>query len=58
MSRFDVHTCHNCGEIEFEDKMLEYNDHYFCGINCKVKQKEKDDAKLNSGYDPVICGDN
>ena len=48
MSRFTTKTCHTCGEIEFEDKMLEYNDHFFCGIRCKLTQERKEDAKLTS----------
>lgn len=42
-----VKTCHACGTIEHEDLMLEYNDHFFCGINCKLKQERKDDETLN-----------
>ena len=56
--RFKMQTCHTCGDIEFEDKMLEYNDHWFCGILCKLKQKEKDDENLNRNYRPINCGDN
>jgi len=26
--------------------MLEYNDHMFCGIICKLKQERKDDENL------------
>ena len=58
MAKFDVQTCRVCGDIEFEDKMLEYNDHFFCGIRCKKHQERIDDAKLNGTYTPVICGDN
>ena len=46
MSRFDIKTCKVCGEIEFEDKMLEYNDKHFCGIRCKIIQERIDDEKL------------
>jgi len=66
--RFKVKPCHVCGDIEFEDNMLEYNDHFFCGINCKITQERKDDEKLNqddSGgdngvvpYRPIVCRDN
>ena len=44
--RFEIHTCWICGDIEFEDKMLEYNNHMFCGIICKLKQERKDDENL------------
>ena len=47
MSRFDIHRCFTCGKNEFEDVMLEYNDHMFCGIRCKLTQERKEDAKLN-----------
>ena len=45
--RFNVQTCHICREIEFEDKMLEFNDHWFCGITHKLLQERKDDESLN-----------
>ena len=45
--RFHVQTCHICGEIEFEDIMLDYNDHWFCGEAHKQQQKDKDDENLN-----------
>lgn len=46
MGRFTTETCHMCGEIEFRDNMLEYNDHYFCGINCKLAKEREDDKNL------------
>ena len=27
--------------------MLEFNDYWFCGITCKLKQERKDDENLN-----------
>jgi ribosomal protein S27AE len=66
--RFDVQTCHICGEIEFEDKMIEHNDKWVCGITCHLKLKGKEDERLNQNdargddtvvpYRPVICRDN
>ena len=47
MSRFTTKTCHTCGEIEFEDKMIEFNDHHFCGILCKITQERKENESLN-----------
>ena len=43
---FRVNPCWICGDIEFKDKMLEYNDHMFCGIICKLKQERKDNENL------------
>lgn len=45
--RFKIHRCHICNEPEFEEKMIEYNDHFFCGIYCRTIQGRKDDANLN-----------
>jgi formylmethanofuran dehydrogenase subunit E len=46
--RFNVKTCHVCGEIEFEDKMLEYNDRWFCGLIHKLQQERKDNESLTN----------
>lgn len=46
MGRFTICRCHTCGTNEFEDNMLEYNDHFFCGIRCKLIQERKDDENL------------
>jgi hypothetical protein len=48
MSKFDIHRCYTCGNNEFEDKMLEYNDHMYCSLVCKLKQERKDDEKIGS----------
>lgn len=45
--RFTIHTCSICGKKEFEDNMLEYNDHYFCGLPHQLIQKGIDDENLN-----------
>lgn len=45
--RFEIHTCYWCGKREFEDNMLEYNDHHFCSLVCKLKQERKEDEELN-----------
>jgi len=44
--RFIIQTCWACRKKEFEENMLEYNDHWFCGITCKLKQERKDDENL------------
>lgn len=44
--RFNIHRCHVCGKNEFEDVMIEYNDRFYCGIRCKLKQERKDDEML------------
>lgn len=46
--RFEIHTCFTCGRKEFEDNMLEFNDHMFCGLRCKLTQERKDDEKLTT----------
>lgn len=48
MSKFDVQRCHTCGEIEFEDRMLEYNDKFYCGLPHKLKQEREKNENLNS----------
>ena len=48
MSRFKTKTCYTCGEIELEDNMLEYNDLWFCCIQCKSKQERKENASLDT----------
>ena len=35
------------GAKEFEDNMLEYNDHFFCGIVHKLQQERKENESLN-----------
>ena len=46
MSRFTIRECYQCGEHEFEDKMLNYNDHYYCSLNCRLKKEREDDKNL------------
>ena len=48
MSRFDIHRCHNCGVNEFEDKMIEFNDKFYCGIRCKLTQERKQDESIGN----------
>lgn len=65
--RFNIQRCRICGVNEFEDNMLEYNDKWFCGITCKLKQERKEDESLNQNdpgsdstvvpYRPIICGE-
>lgn len=38
--------CHWCQKLEHQKRMLNYNDHYFCSIQCKLKQEECDDDTL------------
>ena len=62
MGRFDIQRCYNCGKNEFEDNMLEYNDHFYCGIRCKIiKERESnetlDDLDNVVPYRPVICNE-
>jgi hypothetical protein len=47
MSRFTIHRCHICGKNEFADNMIEYNDHWFCGLPHKLIQERKENADLN-----------
>lgn len=46
--------CHTCGKLQPEPRCLNYNDHWFCGLICKKKQKEKDDANLASPSGRVV----
>ena len=44
---FGAHRkCALCGKIEHQKKMLNYNDRFFCSIQCKVKQERYDDDSL------------
>ena len=45
-SRFNIQRCYICGKKEFEDNMLEYNDHFFCGLPHKLQQERKDNENL------------
>ena len=47
MGKMTVRRCKTCGELEFEDKMLDYNDHWFCSIFCKLKKEKQDDENLS-----------
>lgn len=38
--------CFICGKEQSERRSIEYNDHWFCGLTCKLKQERKDDENL------------
>ena len=38
--------CYTCGTLQPEPRCIEYNDHWFCGLQCKLKQEKKDDEAL------------
>lgn len=48
MSRFDIHRCKSCGKNEFEDNMLEYKNHFYCGIRCKLTQERKENESSDN----------
>lgn len=44
---FGAHRkCAWCGKIQPEKRCLEYNDKFFCCIQCKIKQEELEDDSL------------
>ncbi len=45
--RFNVKRCAQCGGTEFEDRCIEYNDKFFCGIRCKIAQERTEDETLD-----------
>lgn len=38
--------CADCGDLEHEDLGLEYNDQFFCSLNCKLRQQQKEERAL------------
>lgn len=48
MGRFDIHRCRVCGTNEFEDRMICYNDHFFCGIRCRVAHERTENESLRN----------
>jgi hypothetical protein len=40
------HKCHTCGKMQPHRRCIEYNDHWFCGITCKLTQERKDNENL------------
>lgn len=48
MGKFDIHRCFTCGRNEFEDVMIEYNDHMFCSLPCKLTQERTENESLNN----------
>lgn len=40
--------CHQCGKLQPEARCLDYNDHWYCGLNCKRKRKEKENEDLDN----------
>lgn len=45
---YDVHRCATCGKVTIELYMLEYNDKWYCSIQCKLKAKEKEHEDLRN----------
>ncbi len=46
--------CFWCGKMQPEARTLQYNDHHFCGIICKIKQEETDDDTLYRLVRPTV----
>jgi len=46
--------CHWCGKLHPERRMLNYNDHFYCCLQCKLKQEETDDDSLYRLVRPTV----
>ena len=46
--------CSWCGKLQPHRRCIEYNDRYFCGITCKLKQENKDDENLRKPRGTVV----
>ena len=47
-------NCFWCGKMAPHARMLNFNDHHFCGITCKMKQEESDDDALYRAVRPAV----
>lgn len=41
--------CCTCGKLQPHRRCIEYNDKWFCCIQCKLKEKEREDEALRTG---------
>lgn len=54
MGATDIHSCRTCSKVQAEAVMLEYNDQWFCSLNCRLKQERKDDDALRNPRPRVV----